>query len=75
MLSTDREELIAEQSEIIVRSFAKAGIIALIDEARGYQYEREKAELQTILKAYVSEEILKWQETFQLSFYKEVFRL
>lgn len=70
-----RQRLIAEQCEILVRSFAKVGLIALIDEATGYQYEREKTELQAILKAFISDEILKWQETFQLSFYKEIFRL
>jgi len=58
-----------------MRSFAKVGIIALIDEATGYQYVRENNELQQILKAYVSEEILSWQKTFHDQFYKEIFRL
>lgn len=34
-LST-RQKIIAEQCEILVRSFAKVGLIALIDEATGY---------------------------------------
>jgi len=54
-----RQKIIADQCEILVRSFAKVGIIALVDEATGYQYEREKAELQVILKTYISEEILE----------------
>jgi hypothetical protein len=54
-----RQRIIADQCEILLRSFAKVGIIALIDEATGYQYEREQAELQAILKAFISEEILK----------------
>ena len=70
-----RQEIIATKCEILMRSFAKVGIIALIDEATGYQYEREKLELQTILQAFISEEILEWQRTFELSFYKEIFRL
>jgi len=70
-----RQKIIADQCEILMRSFAKVGIIALIDEATGYQYEREKAELQAILKVFISEEILKWQETFQIDFYKQIFRL
>lgn len=60
---------------MLIRSFAKVGIISLIDEATGYQYDRERNELQRILKAYVSEEILKWQLTFTDEFYKEIFRL
>jgi hypothetical protein len=71
----ERQEIVADQCEILLRSFAKVGIIALIDEATGYQYEREKIELQAILKAFISEEILKWQETFQIDFYKQIFRL
>lgn len=70
-----RQKLIADQAEILVRSFAKVGLIALIDEATGYQYDREKKELQTILKALVSDEIMEYQQQFQLSFYKEIFRL
>lgn len=72
---SNRQEIIADQCEILVRSFAKVGLIALIDEATGYQYDREKKELQTILKALVSDEILEYQKQFQLSFYKEIFRL
>jgi hypothetical protein len=70
-----RQAIIADQCEILVRSFAKVGLIALIDEATGYQYEREQKELQTIFKALISDEILEWQQAFHLSFYKEIFRL
>ena len=59
----------------MVRSFAKVGIIALIDEATGYQYERERFELQKILKAFISEKILEWKQIFPLSYYKELFKL
>lgn len=72
---TDRQLIVANQCEILLSSFAKIGIIALIDEATGYQYKREHFELQKILKAYISEEILKWQLTFTDDFYKEIYRL
>lgn len=70
-----RQQIIATQCEILIRAFAKVGIIALVDEATGYQYERERNELQKILAAYVSEEILKWQLTFTDEFYRHVYRL
>jgi hypothetical protein len=70
-----RQQIIADQCEILIRSFAKVGIIALIDEATGYQYEREQKELQTILNELISNEIFEYQKQFQLSFYKEIFRL
>lgn len=72
---TERQETVAQQCEILMRSFAKVGIIALVDEATGYQYTREKDELQKILRAYISEELLPWQKKFPDVFYKELFRL
>lgn len=65
----------AQKAEILVRSLAKVAITALIDEATGYQYERENDELQKILSKYISSELLSWQKTFPDTFYKEIFRL
>lgn len=72
---TKRQLIVAEQCEILLSAFAKVGIIALVDEATGYQNEREHFELQKILSAYISEEILKWQLTFTDDFYREIYRL
>jgi hypothetical protein len=47
----------------------------LVDEATGNQYDKENRELQTILKYYISEEILDWQKTFHDNFYKKISRL
>tara|TARA_R110002126_G_scaffold54919_10_gene148219 strand:- start:2989 stop:3996 length:1008 start_codon:yes stop_codon:yes gene_type:complete len=65
----------ADRAYIIFKGFAKVGITALVDEATGYQYDREKDELQKILKQYISEELLPWQKRFPDIFYKELFRL
>ena len=70
-----RQQIIADQCEILIRGFARVGIIALVDEATGYQYDREKDELQKILKAYISEELLAWEKRFPDEFYREIFRL
>lgn len=72
---SSRQKIIADQCEILMRAFARVGIIALVDEATGYQNEREHFELQKILSAYISEEILKWQLTFTDDFYREIYRL
>lgn len=65
----------AKNAEILMRGLAHIGITALVDEATGYQYDREQDELQQILKAYISEELLPWQKKFPDVFYKELFRL
>lgn len=64
-----------EYSKIILRSLAKVGINALIDEATGFQYEREIDALQQLLKLYVSEDVMRWQRRFPRSFYQEIYRL
>ncbi|PWK79299.1 P63C domain-containing protein [Mucilaginibacter oryzae] len=71
----DNQKIFAEQAEVIIRSVAKVGIIALIDEATGYQHNREKDELQKILSAYIAAELLPWQKRFPDEFYQEIFRL
>jgi len=47
-----KQRVIANQCEMLLRSFAKVGIISLIDEATGYQKTREDPELQKVLKTY-----------------------
>jgi hypothetical protein len=66
---------LALQAEILTRSLAKVGIVALIDEATGYQSERDKDELQKILGAYISAELLPYQRRFPLEYYKQIYRL
>lgn len=70
-----QQEPLARASEILLLALSKIGITALVDEATGYQYEREKDALQVILKAYINEELLKWQKMFPDTFYFEIFRL
>lgn len=66
---------IAERCEQLVRGFARVGIIALVDEATGYQYVRDRQELNKILEAYISPELMPWQKRFPDEFYQEIFRL
>ena len=70
-----RQAIIAEQCEILLRAFAKVGIYALIDEATGYQFERERFELNKILNLLVLKGRLfsKWKEMFPLGYYKDLF--
>jgi len=70
-----QQEHIAEQCEILVRGFARVGIIALVDEATGYQEDRAKNALARILEAFIAKELRKWVSTFPVDYYKELFRL
>lgn len=72
-----RQFIIAEQCEILVRSFAKVGLIALIDEATGYAQAKERAkdELQKFLRAFINEEASKWVKTFPDRFFEDLYRM
>ena len=72
---TTKQQPLAIASEILVRSLSKIGIIALVDEATGYQAERDRNELHKLLEAYISRELLPWTKRFPDEFYKELFRL
>ena len=66
---------IAKQAEIITRACAKVGIIALIDEATGYQEFRKKQELQLKLQAFIAEDLQDWALMFPQEFWFELARL
>ena len=66
---------LASASKILLIGLSNIGITTLIEEATDYQYDRERFELQKLLSAYISDEILKWQLAFTEEFYKQVYRL
>jgi hypothetical protein len=70
-----QQEHLAKQCEILVRGFAKVGIIALVDEVTGYQDARSRDALAKILEQFIAKELRKWIKTFPAEFYKELFRL
>jgi len=72
---THLQDHIAKQAEILVRGFARVGIIALVDEATGYQRSRAKDALAKILEAWVAKELQPYVKTFPSDYYEHLFRL
>jgi hypothetical protein len=70
-----KQKALATQAEIIMRASAKIGIIALIDEATGYQRIREKQALQLKLQAFIAEDLQDWALMFPTEFWLELARL
>ena len=66
---------IAEQAGILIRSLATVGIIALVDEATGYQQIREENALAAILERLIARELNPWTRTFPFDFYEQICRL
>jgi P63C domain len=70
-----RQKQIAQKAKILMRALAHVGIIALIDEATGYQEVRDRLALQAILDQYLRKEFAKWAKQFPPEFYQGIFRL
>lgn len=66
---------VARAAEILVRGLARVGIVALVDEATGYQEVRARDELRRILEAYVQAEFRPWIKMFPDDFFREIYRL
>lgn len=66
---------IAKACDILMRGLAHVGIIALVDEATGYQADRARDALTKILEAFLSEELRRWIKTFPDDYFKELCRL
>jgi hypothetical protein len=69
------QEQVAEKAEQLINRLADVAIIALIDEATGYQKRRAHNELQNILKAYIAPELLPWHSRFPISYYEQIYRV
>lgn len=74
-LKNKRQIEVANRLYTVMTAFAKTGLDAIIDEVTGYQYDRDKDELQRLLSKYVSEELMPWAKRFPDEFYKQMFRL
>jgi hypothetical protein len=68
-------EHIVAQCDILIRGLATVGIIALVDEATGYQEVRDRDALQVILEAWLRNELARWVKRFPDEFYKQIYRL
>jgi hypothetical protein len=74
-LQTERQREIAAQAGMFLAACAKTGLIALIDEATGYQYERAQDALRLKLKLFLEEEMREWEKTFPDQLWLEFGRL
>jgi hypothetical protein len=60
---------------VVIRGLARVGIVALVDEATGYQEVRDRLALQAILDRFLRKEIAAWSKRFPDEFYQQIFRL
>jgi hypothetical protein len=69
------QEHIAKQAEILIRGLAAVGIIALVDEASGFQYDRPRRDLEEQVNKFISESLGRWVKAFPAEYFKHLCRL
>lgn len=73
--TTERQQPMVDNALALIRGFAKVGIVALVDEATGYQELRARTALADILESFLSDYKQKWTKTFPEDFYRQIYRL
>lgn len=70
-------EVYYKSAKIIIKAVAKTGIIALVDEATGYNKEKTRAkdELQQFLSKFINQEASKWIKTFDDQFFEDIYKM
>jgi len=65
----------AMQAEILMRALAETAIVALVDEATGYQSVRPQNALQSYLELVIRRELAVWAKKFPDEFYENIYKL
>lgn len=71
---TPSQAFLAIQAEIIIRSAAKVGITALIDEATGF-VDKTKDEYRRLFDEFIRREFRQWEQEFPDKFFDMIYRL
>jgi hypothetical protein len=73
-LYSGQKEL-AEKAEVLQDGFARVGIIALVDEATGFQFNRKYDALRILLETYLNDTIKSWTKKFPDAFFSQLDRI
>jgi len=71
----DQQRDKAKKAEILMRGLAHVGIVALIDEATGYQAIRPQDALEAYLALIIRKELAVWAKKFPDEFYINIYKL
>lgn len=75
LLTTEHEVRYGMFADMLTRAFARVGIVALVDEATGYQAVRPQDALQSYLELLVRKELAAWVKKFPDEFYENIYKL
>ncbi|HFK1424868.1 P63C domain-containing protein [Bacillus albus] len=69
------QESVADRAELLLDALAETAITALIDEATGFELDRESGALAKILNNYIAKGLMSYEKRFPIEFYRELYRL
>lgn len=72
---TASQDNLLKQAEIILRSSAKVGIIALVDEATGYIKDKRREEYRQLFQEFIRDEVRAWEKEFPDQFFDLIYNL
>lgn len=72
---TAAQDAFAAQAQILLNAFAKVGVVALVDEATGYQEIRDPSALRLLVQQYIEQEKREWEKQFPDTYYDDLNRL
>jgi hypothetical protein len=70
-----RYEHIIARCDSLAHGFGQRGIIALVDDATGYQADLARDEITKILEKYIAPKLMPWTRKFPHDFFREAYRL
>ncbi|MCY3929998.1 MAG: P63C domain-containing protein [Acidobacteria bacterium] len=73
--TTSRQQGIVERTSVLLGGFATVGIVALVDEATGYEKIRAERSLARILDQWLAKDLQPWVKTFPFEFYELLYGL
>lgn len=71
----DSQKFLVRQAQIIIRSAAKTGITALIDEATGFIADKRKDEYRKLFRDFIADECREWAREFPDQFFNMIYKL
>jgi hypothetical protein len=71
---TKYEHIIARCDEL-AHGFSQRGIVALVDDATGYQDDKLRQDIDRIIETYVAPSLRPWAQKFPHEFFRQAYRL
>lgn len=74
-LKMTAQNVVADKAKAMLVALAGVAMVALVDEATGFQYVRARDALAQILERFIAKELQGWERTFEPDFYRYLLKL